>query len=470
VISAVEPKSERHEWLVRKWIVAAGITAGVMVLVLGALWWLAERAQAQEAVGDRVQLGIGAVDSAAVSTTVTHTLYLPVASRAWEMRLDPDDPDYVVGFQWGLEMVRAPAAWYVSTGYAVTVAVVDTGVDLAHPDLVDSLVAGWDIVGDDASPTDGHGHGTHVAGIVGAATNNALGVAGMGWGTKVMPVRVLDDRGEGDVWSVAQGIRYAVDHGARVINLSLGGDSGGESLADAIVYAQDRGAIVIAAAGNQNTSAPFYPAAYEGVIGVSATNASDEKASFSNYGAYVDVAAPGDSIYSTLRRPAGYGYMSGTSMAAPMVSGLAALLWTHHPEASAAQIVAAIKDGAADLGSEGWDPIYGWGRISAANSIYATLAPDSRMPDASVLATGKDSVQSDAAYRPGEVIVQMRGVSRQDELGLGKGMRLLRANAESGLYLLGVPVGSEVASAEALARDANVTYAHPNYLLYAADR
>jgi thermitase len=408
----------------------------------------------------------------ALSTTVTHTLYLPLMAREYELRLDPDDPEYVVGRQWGLEMVRAPAAWYLSTGQAVTVAVVDTGADLTHPDLIDGLIDGWDYIENDEIPADGNGHGTHVAGIVGATTDNARGVAGMGWGAKIMPVRVLDDQGEGDTLQVALGIRYAVEHGAKVINLSLGGYSGSQTLADTVAYAQAQGAVIVAAAGNHNTSAQFFPAAYEGVIGVSATNLSDEKASFSNYGTYIDVAAPGDNLYSTLRSPGTYGYMSGTSMAAPMVSGLVALLLTRYPVASPAQIVAALENGADDLGSEGWDPLYGWGRINAANSMYAALKPASALPVAEIDAGLWEDVERSAAYRPGEVIVRLKSgaasMSKQKLARYGVGDAAI--NVELELYVLRVPVGTEAASIRKLEQDVDVVYAHPNYVLKAAYR
>jgi subtilisin family serine protease len=366
--------------------------------------------------------------------------------------------------------------------------VVDTGLDLTHPDLVGSLwvnvgevagngldddgngcvddVHGCDFVDGDGLPADGHGHGTHVAGIVGADTNNGIGVAGMGWGVRVMPVRVLDDAGSGGIWSVSEGIRYAADNGARVINLSLGGYGGAQDLQNAVSYAQGRGALVVAAAGNDNLPMPFYPAVYDGVVGVAATDDADQKAGFSNYGSHVDVAAPGVDIHSTLLQPAAYGEKSGTSMATPMVSGLAALIWTRYPSVTASQVAAAIQDSAVDLGSAGWDAYFGWGRIHAADALRST-------PSAAVVTRSQIghepslTVPQPVSYRPGQVIVSLRGVPAASQVA---GLQVLEAGSQAGVLLLRVPEGQEEAVARALLGRSDVDYAHPNYLLSVAER
>jgi subtilisin family serine protease len=409
----------------------------VLAVVCGLLWALEASAVAHaplRAAWSSHEVGA----SAGISASVVYTLRFPLVARAYEARLDPNDPSYLAGQQWGLAQVGAPQAWSMSTGHAATVAVIDTGIDLTHPDLVGSLwvnvgevagngldddnngcvddVHGCDFADGDGSPADGHGHGTHVAGIIGAETDNGIGVAGMGWGVSVMPVRVLDDEGSGGVWSVSEGILYAANNGARVINLSLGGYSGAPSLQSAISYAQSKGALVIAAAGNDNLSMPFYPAVYDGVVGVAATDGADQKAGFSNYGSYVDIAAPGVDIYSTWLQPAAYREMSGTSMAAPMVSGLAALVWTRFPSATASQVAAAMQKSAEDLGSVGWDAYFGWGRIQAADALRsaplaAAGSPSGREPAAAAPAA--------ALYRSGEVIVSFCGVlSAQQVAGL----------------------------------------------------
>jgi subtilisin family serine protease len=463
------------------WRVVA-VLGGALGLVACLLWGLRADAPTHAAgAASRSASGV-------LSATAAYTAYMPVVARDFEWRLDPDDPMFVAGQQWALEKVRAPAAWYDSKGYAVTVAVVDTGVDLDHPDLVDSLwvnrgevvgngddddnngyvddVYGWDYVDDDGEPRDAHGHGTHVAGIVGAMTDNGVGVAGMGWGVTVMSIRALDEMGNGSDWDVAQGIRYAVDNGAKVVNLSLGAGSGSQNLAEAVQYAQDKGALVVAAAGNWNVSYPFYPAAYGGVIGVSATDANDQKASFSNYGSYVDIAAPGVSILSTKPFPIDYATMNGTSMATPMISGLAALLWTKYPSATSDQVWTAIRIGAEDLGSPGWDAYFGWGRINAANSLGGGSIAGDQAQRAGPCATDPltHTALLPVEFRSGEVIVSVSGVYSV----LEEGWSVMDADPRTGAYLIRVPAGEEVAAARVLQGRLGVRYAHPNHVLSAA--
>jgi len=422
---------------------------------------------------------------AQVTATEVYSVYLPIVFRDFSQQLEPNDPMYLGGQQWGLGQVHAPRGWYVSTGHAVTVAVVDGGVDLDHPDLVGSLwvnpgeipgngidddgngfvddVHGWDFVDDDGMPDDIYGHGTHVAGIVGATTDNALGMAGMGWEGKVMAVRVLETQ-DGTVQDVAQGIEYAVDQGAQVINLSLGAcylDM--QEMRDAVTYAQDAGVLLVAAAGNTSGSCPFYPAAYDDVIGVAATDSNDQRASFSTYGSHVYVAAPGVAIQSTTLG-GGYGGKSGTSMATPMVSGLAALLWTHCPGSTSSQIAQTIADGAVDLGAAGWDSYYGWGRIDA-SSMTCSVSTTAT----SLAAAAEPSVTEQASlasFRPGEVIVSLeRGTSLQS---LGR-WQVLDVNRRGTSYLIHVPVGSELAAVRQLLAREGVRYAHLNHVLHAVD-
>jgi thermitase len=228
--------------------------------------------------------------------------------------------------QWDMRKMGADQAWAVERGSpSVIIAIVDTGVQLDHPDLKQKLVAGHDFVDGDDAPDDVGGHGTHCAGIAGAATGNGVGVAGVCPGCSIMPVRVMDGSGTGSVSAIADGIVWAADHGARVISLSLGGPFGSSAEQDAIDYAWGKGAVVVAAAGNDNTQSPFYPAWYEHCIAVGASDENDARAGFSDYGTWVDVAAPGTSILSTV--PGGsYEYKQGTSMAAPHVAGLAGLV------------------------------------------------------------------------------------------------------------------------------------------------
>jgi len=462
------------------------IAGGALGLVVCLLWGLGVYVPAETTVR-AAETALRGSDSV-LSTTVAYTVYMPLVARDFELRLDPNDPMFLAGQQWALEKVRAPGAWYISQGHGITVAVVDTGVELSHADLADGLwsnggeiagngvdddgngyvddVYGWDFADGDNGPWDEHGHGTHVAGIVGATTDNGIGVAGMGWGVTVMPVRVLDATGNGSDWEVAQGIRYAVDNGAQVVNLSLGGAGGGDALEQAVQYAQGKGALVIAAAGNWGVSMPFYPAYYAGVIGVSATDESDARPSFSNYGSYVDIAAPGDNILSTKPAPVDYGLLDGTSMATPMVSGLAALLWTEHPSATSTQVWAAIQDGAEDLGSPGWDPYFGWGRIHAPNSLYSgsIVGSQAQEPRLDTALPITHTALFPVEFRPGEVIVSVRGA----HLALAEGWSVIARDTRAGVYLIRVPIGEEIASAQALQARPDVVYAHPNHVLSVA--
>jgi thermitase len=246
--------------------------------------------------------------------------------------LVPDDPHFVS--QWGPQKVEAPAAWDTTTGSnTIRIAVLDTGIRSTHPDLSGRLVAAQNFT---TSPTadDNNGHGTHVAGIAAAVTNNAAGVAGMDWNAGLMNGKVLGDDGAGYYSWVAQGIVWAADNGATVINLSLGGRTGSSTLQAAVDYAWSRGVVLACAAGNSGSRSATYPAYYSNCIAVGATTKSDTRASFSNYGSWVDVGAPGLDILSTVP-PDGYASYSGTSMATPHVAGLAALVWTRQASNSA---------------------------------------------------------------------------------------------------------------------------------------
>jgi thermitase len=275
--------------------------------------------------------------------------------------------------QWGMTKIEAPSAWDITMGSdSVTIAIVDSGVDLFHPDLSGKLVSGYDFVNDDSNPQDDYGHGTHVAGIAAARTNNSTGVAGLSWQAKIMPVKALNNYGSGGYEDVASGVIYAANNGADIINLSLGGSVPSSVLEDAVEYAHALGSVVVAATGNNNSSVS-YPARYPEVIAVAATDSNDQRASFSNYGPEVDVAAPGVSIRSTYWWSGStYGWMSGTSQASPHVAGLAALIWSVSPGLSNTQVESIIKQTADDLGTDGRDNYYGFGRINARRALEAT--------------------------------------------------------------------------------------------------
>ncbi|MCV3272809.1 S8 family peptidase [Roseobacter sinensis] len=314
----------------------------------------------------------------------------------------PNDPDF--GQLWGMQAINAPAAWDRTTGCSnVVVGVLDTGVDLNHPDLAPNLVQGRDMVdlpgatpppgfhfegdnvGRDSIPQDEVGHGTHVAGTIGAVGNNGTGVVGVCWSVKLMPVKVLtrivnntdplDVRGTGSSADVAAGIRWAVDNGAHILNLSLGSLSSTFVERDAVAYAVSRGVLVVAAMGNheqRNPGAPSYPAAYPNVLSVGAVNQAKQRAPFSVRGPHIDVVAPGVGIRSTDWDDT-YSSKSGTSMATPHVAGLAALMKCCKSSLTADQIADIIRQTAEPLRDNPGDPVpndsYGAGLIDAQKAI-----------------------------------------------------------------------------------------------------
>lgn len=262
----------------------------------------------------------------------------------------PNDPSW--GSQYGPAKIQCPTGWDVNQGSSsVVIAIIDTGVLTSHPDLSGKLVAGYDFVNGDADANDDNGHGTHCAGIASAATSNGIGIAGVGWNCRIMPVKVLNASGSGTFANIASGINFATTNGAKVISLSLGGSSGSSTLQAAVDNAVANGVTVVAAAGNSNTTAASYPAFYTNAIAVASTDQNDARSSFSNYGTWVDVAAPGSSIYSTYLNN-GYATLSGTSMATPHVAGMAGLLYSHlGSSTSAATIRARIENTCDPVGS-----------------------------------------------------------------------------------------------------------------------
>lgn len=302
----------------------------------------------------------------------------------------PDDPLYTD--QWGYPMVQMEEAWTIAKGSpTVVVAIIDSGTRPDHPDLQGVFLPGYDLIDDDDDPTDNpnpgrQSHGTHVTGTITAVTNNGTGVSGMTWGRypTVMPIKVFDNGGNTTDTIIAEGIIYAVDHGAKVINMSLAGPDT-EAVRMAVEYAYANEVMMIAAAGNYNTSYPYYPASYDEVISVSAVGPTMERASYSNYGDFIDFAAPGGdskvggqtgTIISTGYTSAGgngYTYLSGTSMACPHVTGLVALLMGEGyigRDSNGEEIIRKIiRKTALDLGDPGWDEYYGYGLIQAANAL-----------------------------------------------------------------------------------------------------
>jgi type VII secretion-associated serine protease mycosin len=276
--------------------------------------------------------------------------------------------------QWGLDQFQAERLWPTSTGAGVDVAVVDTGVTGTHPDFTGRICSGVSYLGSTGvaqagqGTDDGNGHGTHVAGIAAAGTGDGVGIAGVAPAARIIPVRVLDAQGRGSSSDVARGITWAVDHGAEVVNLSLGGPHS-IAVATAVDYAETHGVLVVAAAGNDGpTGAANYPAALDDTLAVASQDEGGDVSWFSTRGAYVDITAPGSGIVSTYK-DGRWAYMSGTSMAAPHVTGAAALLLAAEPGLTPAQVRARIVGTAADRGAVGHDTSFGWGLIDPAAAL-----------------------------------------------------------------------------------------------------
>ena len=282
-------------------------------------------------------------------------------------------PDPMRGDQWALDKVSYERAWSTTAGSGVVVAVVDSGVLASHEDLGGVVLPGIDLVDGGDGRIDPNGHGTHVAGIIAARALNGRGVSGAAPAVKILPVRVLDANGAGYSSDVAEGIIWATNHGARIINLSLGGTIPSDGTREAIKYALSKGTVVFAAAGNsgQSGSPAIYPAAFPEPVAVAAVNSSLQRAPFSNVGGYVDVAAPGDSIVSTYKTGGWtYGWMSGSSMATPYAAAAGALVAAANPTWDAAKIRARLEGTVRDLGPAGTDAEFGRGLVDPAAAVY----------------------------------------------------------------------------------------------------
>lgn len=308
-------------------------------------------------------------NSAATEALVTALLRQPSVlhiepNLVYSTTTTPNDPQQAS--QWAWKTIQAYRAWDTTQGSAqIKIAIIDSGIQSTHPDLDAKLLPGYDFVDDDTMPEDGHGHGTHVAGSAAAETNNSTDGAGTCPNCRIIPVRVLDNAGSGTLSNVAKGIVFAADQGAQVLNLSLGG-SGSRLLEVAVDYAWSRGAFLACAAGNEGTSSQNMacPAAYNNCYAVAATTSTDTRASFSNYGRWVEVAAPGTSITSTWLQ-SGFMASSGTSMATPHVAGLAGLLSAQGlTNAQIRERICATADPIAGTG-DAWT----CGRINAAAAV-----------------------------------------------------------------------------------------------------
>ena len=327
----------------------------------------------------------GATDTGEIAGTGVHIVELPAGAdeqafvEAFQSRqevefaeLDRIVPpatmtpnDFWYSSEWHLPKIAAGDAWPITTGSSsITIAICDTGVDGTHPDLAPKMVPGWNVYNNSSDTTDVHGHGTEVAGAAASCSNNGIGVASIAWGCLIMPIRISDSNGNATYSAMANGVTWAADHGARVANISyIATDS--STVRSAAQHMQSSGGVVTVAAGNYSTfdSAPDNPY----VLTVSATNISDVLSDFSNYGNNIDLAAP-EAVYTTTRG-GGYSYQGGTSFSAPIVAGVAALVLSSNSDLTGAQVQDILKQNADDLGTSGWDPSYGWGRVNAARAV-----------------------------------------------------------------------------------------------------
>jgi thermitase len=294
--------------------------------------------------------------------------------------------DPYLGSQWHVPKIGAGVAWDKAKGDGVTIAILDTGVDSAHPDLSSRIVPGWNIYDNNANTADVYGHGTKVAGSAAAAFNNGIGVAGVAGNAKIMPIRISSATGGATLSAMAQGITWAADHGARVANISyVSAES--SSVRSAGDYMKSKGGLVTTSAGNYGTDAGI--AATTSVIPVSATDSNDAKASWSSYGAFVAMSAPGVGIYTTTNG-GGYAAVNGTSFASPVTAGVVALIMSANPKLTSSEVEKVLFSTAVDLGTAGRDPFFGHGRANAAAAVQAALTTtstvDATAPAASISA------------------------------------------------------------------------------------
>ncbi|ADE15325.1 peptidase S8 and S53 subtilisin kexin sedolisin [Nitrosococcus halophilus Nc 4] len=346
----------------------------------------------------------------AVARALARNPHIKFAEKDWVVELSetiPDDPKY--SSAWHLPKIAAPLAWDTAFGDNITVAVLDTGVDDTHPDLFGKVLSGWNTAGNNSNTSDIHGHGTKVAGTAAASSNNSQGVASIAWNALIMPLRVTDSSDGWAYWSdIAEALTWAADQGAQVANISYD-VTNSSTVSNAAQYFQSLGGIVVVAAGNSGSNPGYSDNPY--MISVSATTSSDSKASWSSYGDYVDVSAPGAGIWTTTRGGS-YGSVSGTSFASPATAGVVALILSANPFLSPGEIESILESTADDLGSSGWDSFYGHGRINAYSAVVAaseTNAIDTQAPSVAILSP------SEGATVSGTVAID---VSAEDNAGV----------------------------------------------------
>lgn len=298
-------------------------------------------------------------------------------SGSLELYATPNDSLYKN--QSYLQQIHAEEAWDVSKeNTEITIAIVDTGIDLKHPDLISNVVSGVNLITPGNSPQDDHGHGTAVAGVVAAIGNNTKGVTGLAWKAKLMPIKAIEEDGQGNEDKLGEGILYAVDHGAKIIVLSVGLHRYSPFLQEVSEYAEKKGVLLIAAVGNEGKDVK-YPAAFPSVVAVGSVGTDNKVKLESNYGSEVDIVAPWK-VYTTALG-GGYGYQQGTSMGAPQVAGAAALIWGKNPDYSPTEVRNQLVQTAEDIEDKGWDPYTGYGLLRVDRALTQPYKEDMFEPN-----------------------------------------------------------------------------------------
>ena len=301
-----------------------------------------------------------------------------------------NDPS--LGTQWHIAKMGAPTAWDSATGSGIVIAILDTGVDGTHPDLAAHMVAGWNLYDNNADASDVNGHGTAVAGTAAAVGNIGTGVAGLAWNASIMPVRISQLDGYAYFSTIASGLTWAADHGAKAVNISYG-FSGSSTVQSAAQYFKDKSGVTVVSAGNSAVYDATAPS--DTMISVAATNSSDTNPSWSTWSDFVDVSAPGESIYTT-NRYGGYGSWSGTSFSSPATAGTVALMMAANPALDPATLETLLKQSPVDLGAVGTDQHFGVGRVDAAAAVLAVASSgnlDTRAPSVSITNPQSGSAQ-----------------------------------------------------------------------------
>lgn len=347
----------------------------------------------------------------------------------------PNDPYF--GSEWHLPKTGVVGAWDIAKGDGVTIAILDSGVDGTHPDLASRMVPGWNFFDNNSNTVDVTGHGTKVAGTAAGLMSNSIGVAGVAGQAQVMPIRITDTAGNGTFAAAASALTYAADHGARVANMSYAGMMRSTGVASAAQYYRSKGGVLTISAGNTGTEVADIPA-LDTVIVLSATDQNDVKASWSSSGSYVDLSAPGASIYTTVAG-GGYAAVSGTSFSAPLTAGVVALMMSAKPGLTPVQIEDLLFTTAFDLGASGKDKLYGYGRVdalAAVNGAITASAPAADTQPPAVVIINPLGAATLSGLAPVDV-------SASDNVGVARVE--LRAN--------GVLVGTDIASPYAFSWD-----------------